>query len=200
MKDFLCSDCAAHFDLFLGLVQKETSRVEINPRLVRGLDYYTRTVFEFVSPLLGAQSALAAGGRYDDLVGMLGGPSVPAVGFALGADRVVEAHLKWRGEADKAVSNQTMAVVVAMTEESVPAAFGLAQKLRLAGFSVPPLLPAKKKLKNQLSAAVDAGAKWVILIGEDELKTGELSVKDLSTRTQTKVPQQKIISYLTGTP
>jgi len=197
MKDFLCDPCRAHHGQFLRMITEAGVRFEENPRLVRGLDYYTRTVFEFVSPDLGAQSAVAAGGRYDDLVQMLGGPVTPAVGFALGMDRVVSIRLK-TGWTEKSFSPKK-AVVVAMDETSRDLCFGIAQALRAGGFSVPPITPGKK-LKSQLSSAVDNGAKWAILVGEDEMKSNLLTVKNLETRTQDQVPASRLHDHLVGAP
>lgn len=194
MKDFLCAECVSHHQQFLSLIRSSITNVEENPRLVRGLDYYNRSVFEFVSPDLGAQSALAAGGRYDGLVEQLGGPSVPGVGFALGMDRVVSALLHKDKDAAKA-SPQKTALVIPMMDDAVPQAFEIASQLRQNGVSVPPIQP-KKKLKNQLSLAVDIGANWAILIGEDELKAGSVTVKDLSNRTQTLIPKSRLIDAL----
>jgi histidyl-tRNA synthetase len=194
MKDFLCAECVAHHHQFLSLIRSSIKNVEENPRLVRGLDYYNRSVFEFVSPDLGAQSALAAGGRYDGLVEQLGGPSVPGVGFALGMDRVVSVLLQKNKDAAKA-SPQKTAVVIPMMDEAVAQAFEIAAQLRQNGVCVPPIQP-KKKLKNQLSLAVDIGANWAILIGEDEMKAGSVTVKDLSNRTQTLVSKIRLIDAL----
>jgi len=193
MKDFLCAECKEHYSLFLSLVEKAPFKIEENPRLVRGLDYYTRTVFEFVSPSLGAQSALAAGGRYDNLVAELGGPVTPAVGFALGMDRVVAAHEKV-DQKDAAIK-ASGATVIPLDDESVPICFKLAADLRAKNIAVPSVL-VKKKLKNQLSAAVDNGAKWAILIGEDERRSGQATVKNLQTRSQEKVPLADVVKFL----
>ena len=195
MKDFLCPACRAHHQQFLKMIIDAGVTHQENPRLVRGLDYYTRTVFEFVSPDLGAQSAVAAGGRYDDLVQMLGGPVTPAVGFALGMDRAVSIRLK--GGWKPATFSPMKATVVALDEATRELCFRLAQGLRDAGFSVPPITPGKK-LKNQLAAAVDNGAKWAILVGEDEMKSNLLTVKNLETRSQDKVPADRLHDHLSG--
>lgn len=194
MTDFLCEACRAHHGLFLRLLKEAKLPIEENPRLVRGLDYYTRSVFEFVSPDLGAQSALAAGGRYDELVDHLGGPRTPAVGFALGMDRVVAARKNVPASTERP---HPIAIVIPFMEEAVPFCFSLSQHLRSEGISVPPLA-ASKKLKNQLASAVDIGANWAILVGEDELKANQVTVKNLLTREQTQVSQDKIVSLIRG--
>lgn len=193
MKDYLCAACLAHYQQFLSLLSKASFRIEENPKLVRGLDYYNGPVFEVVSPHLGAQSAVGAGGRYDELVGALGGQATPAVGFALGADRVVLAHQKI---AQASLSpNHKGLLVIPMMEEALPVAFQLAHDLRGIGFHIPPV-SAKKKLKNQLSLAVDLGANWAILIGEDELKAKQITLKNLQTRTQESIAMNDIMATL----
>lgn len=193
MKDHLCGACRAHYGQFLSLLTSASFKVEENPRLVRGLDYYNGPVFEVVSPLLGAQSAVGAGGRYDELVSSLGGARVPAVGFALGMDRVVLAHQKLEKSALPVDGNGLL--IIPMVDDALPVAFALAHELRSLGYRVPPV-SAKKKLKNQLSLAVDLGANWAILIGEDELKTKEITLKNLQTRTQEKIAMKDVATQL----
>lgn len=193
--DFLCESCRKHHMVFLNLLKEAELPFQENPRLVRGLDYYTRSVFEFVSPDLGAQSALAAGGRYDELVRQLGGPRIPAVGFALGMDRVVSARkedLIRRG-----ASPLSSAIIIPLMEEAVPLCFRLSGTLRAGGIAVPPVT-ASKKMKNQLANAVEIGANWAILVGEDEMKANKVTVKNLSTREQTQLPVDKIITLIRG--
>jgi len=199
MKQFLCADCADKFRRFTGLLENSGFKFEENPKLVRGLDYYTGTVFEIVSPVLGAQNAVAAGGRYDNLVEFLGGPPTPAVGFALGMDRVVEAHFLNREKTGVEKSLIDTCCVIPMTEEAVKLAFDLAQMLRHKGLAVPPVQSYKKKLKNQLSSAAEIGAKWAILIGEDEIKAKYYSVKNLVTREQSQVAQGQIFDFVMPT-
>jgi histidyl-tRNA synthetase len=193
MKDFLCDACRAHHDLFRRMIADAGVSYEQNDRLVRGLDYYTRTVFEFVSPDLGAQSAVAAGGRYDDLVKMLGGPATPAVGFALGMDRAVSIRLK-KGPA-LARAGGARAHVVAMDDASAELAFRIADQLRQAGFAVPPIT-AGRKFNKQMSAAVDDGARWAVLVGENEVKANTATVKNLETREQKEVPAADVARHL----
>lgn len=193
MRDYLCDACRAHHATFLQLLTDAGVAFQQNDRLVRGLDYYSRSVFEFVSPDLGAQSAVAAGGRYDDLVKLLGGPATPAVGFALGMDRVVSIRLK-KAEAAKRGGARRVHVI-AMDHGAAPLAFSIANRLRGQGFAVPPITPGRK-LKNQMSNAVDDGAKWAILIGEDEVKASLAMVKNLETREQKQVPAADVLRHL----
>jgi histidyl-tRNA synthetase len=194
MTDFLCPDCKAHHDLFLDLIKLDNITPISNPRLVRGLDYYSRSVFEFVSPDLGAQSAVAAGGRYDDLVKLMGGPDTPAVGFALGMDRVVLASSKLKEQTSKPGPS---ALVLPMDESAVKTAYACAAQLRQAGVSVAPVT-ASKKMKTQLSNAADSGVQWAVIIGEDELKSGVLTVKNLSTREQKKVDRAELVQKISA--
>ena len=193
MKEFLCSGCLEHFKKFLSFVGAGSIKVQENPKLVRGLDYYTRTVFEFVSPRLGAQNALAAGGRYDELVKQLGGPSTPAVGFALGMDRLVS--VVDPKKKDFLNTNGPRIYIGPLVDEAMDEAYALAQTLRQGGLSVPPIV-LKKKIKNTLSQAVDIGARWAILIGEDELAQKQATIKDLTTRQQVKVSFEKVLDHL----
>lgn len=189
MKTYLCPECRVHDEKFRSFLGSAVS-VEENPRLVRGLDYYSRTVFEFVSDRLGAQNALAAGGRYDELVHLLGGPPTPAVGFALGVDRVVSLMA---GEEKRP---QNFAVVISLAEPADEEAFQLAEAVRSAGWIVPPVFSHKKKMKNQLAAAADSGARYALLLGEDELAKRTVSIKNLETRDQKQVDISAAVAYL----
>jgi len=195
IADYLSADSAIHYEEFLGLLRSRFSNIKENPRLVRGLDYYTETVFEIVSPHLGAQNALAAGGRYDELVFSLGGPSVPGVGFALGSDRVVEAHMSLQDKPKQESLDSNQFMVAPLVSKAVPYAYKIAQDLRDRDISVPPII-FKKKIKNQLSLAVDLGSNWIILIGDDELSREEVTLKDLTTREQVSVKISQVIDYI----
>ncbi len=196
ISSYLCAACADHHRMFVTLLREANIPINENPRLVRGLDYYSRSVFEWTSPDLGAQSALAAGGRYDELVEQLGGPKTPAVGFALGMDRVVAAREKAPATTNGKKSAPA-AVVIPLSEQALPVCFAMAQQLRSRGTAVPPVTAAKK-LKNQLANAVDIGANWAILVGEDELNANEVTVKNLSTREQTRIAKETLISFIEG--
>lgn len=195
LAGYLLPGDAAHYKTVLSLLTEAGLPYEENPRLVRGLDYYTRTVFEFVSPQLGAQNAVAAGGRYDRLVKDLGGPDTPAVGFALGMDRLVS--LLTQKQSDFSNRNiSRLAVVAPLVEEGLRPAFRIAHQLREQGISAPPVM-VRRKIKNILSLAVEMNANWAILIGEDELASRKATVKDLSTRDQTQVEFDEVARSLT---
>ncbi len=193
MKDFLCEDCSRLYQNFLSYLAVGKEKVEENFRLVRGLDYYTRTVFEFVSDKLGAQNALVLERRYDELVHLLRGPQTPGVGFALGMDRVVSLAAS-QVEGQK-VSQNGKVMVIPLMDEVVSWAFSIAKDLRDHEISVPPIIP-NKKLKNQLSSAAEEGFKWVVLLGEDEKKTNEVTLKNMESREQVRVPLAQLIQKL----
>jgi histidyl-tRNA synthetase len=161
-------------------------RYEINDRLVRGLDYYSRTTFEYVSTSLGAQDSLGGGGRYDYLLEEFGGPEMPAIGFALGLDRALLA-----APSAPAKARRHLAFVVWLTEAEMGAAQDLADRLRADGIAAQVDYDARK-VKGQFRSADAAQAACCIIIGPDELAKGVYSLKDLATGTQREVPSAAI--------
>lgn len=189
MADHLCDDCRRHRDEAYGLLRAASFPFEEAPRLVRGLDYYTRTVFEVTAPGQGSQDAIGAGGRYDGLVKLLGGPDTPAVGFALGIDRVVRA-LQAQGWTAPPV--QKIFVAQAGAGASA-AAFVLAQDLRSRAQTTQAQVAVEigassKSLKAQFRAADGWGAGTLVLVGEEELKRGTVVLKDLIRHVQEEIP------------
>lgn len=179
MVDFLCDPCAAHRHTVLQLVGDAGVTVVENPRMVRGLDYYCRTAFEISAPGLGAQDAIGGGGRYDGLVAELGGPEVPCVGFAFGIERMLMA-----AEAAGTVvagAPKPEFFIAPITEAAASVALILARRLR-GTRRVVELGPADRKLKAQMKLADRAGARWVVIIGEEELARGRAGVRDLVAR------------------
>jgi histidyl-tRNA synthetase len=196
MMHCLCPACRVHFDQVQELLKSAGCSFRIDPRLVRGLDYYTRTIFEIRSSSLGSQDALAAGGRYDNLVEELGGPSTPAVGFALGSERVMLAAEKTNA-ARGIVQPQT--VFIAVSGQTVAGdAFAVASRLRempqdsavwktLVTGAAPVSVEgpfADRSLKSQLRLADRVGAVKVIIFGEEELKRGMVVIRDMKTQQQ----------------
>ena len=172
----LCEPCRGHFDAVRALLDGEGVAYVINPRLVRGLDYYCRTAFEVVAEGLGAQNAVGGGGRYDGLVAALGGPDVPGIGFALGLERL--AMIVRRDERAQAAA---WTVVLPLEERGMPPALALARRLRRGG--LPVLLEAPgRSLKTLLRAADKRGARLAIIIGEEELQQGRATLRDLVRR------------------
>lgn len=179
--DFLCSDCAAHFnDVKEGLGLLDIP-YRVNSFMVRGLDYYTRTTFELVTGDLGAQSAVGAGGRYDGLVKQLGGPEVPGIGFAMGMERL--ALLLEQQQADIA-GNFLDIFVVALGQSAQEKGFALIHALRKIGLTVS-MDYQDRSLKNQMKQAGKAAARFALIIGEEELGRGEAVLRDMQTSAQT---------------
>ena len=189
----LCPDCAAHFADTQRLLGAAGVEYKVNPSLVRGLDYYTRTVFEVRTTALGSQDAVAAGGRYDDLVKSMGGPAVPAIGWGLGVDRVAML-LKDKPAAD----NAPKAFIIAAAKEAGDKAFALMTALRGAGVSAD-FSNFTLSLKSQMRSSDKSGAHFALIIGEDELKAGTVSVKDLKQAGEQKaVPLAGAPEYIKG--
>ncbi|MDQ6983312.1 MAG: histidine--tRNA ligase [Ghiorsea sp.] len=183
MINHLCEGCDTHFSgVKTGLDVLDVSYT-INPRIVRGLDYYNRTAFEFITDQLGAQGTVLAGGRYDGLVESLGGPATPAIGFAAGMERL-EMLLPDRE------THQPDVAVVALGD-AVGYALQQAAKLRQAGLSV--IHCGGGSAKKQFKMADREGARFVVTIGEDEMKDNQLMLKNLSTGEQVKLGLEDVI-------
>ena len=184
IKDCLCDDCREHFDRLQKLLTAANVKFTIDDRLVRGLDYYTKTAFEIQYPALGAQSAIAGGGRYDGLIEEIGGDSTPAIGFATGIERILVA-LDMQKLLPK-VDNKVDAFIVAVGDDAEIFGFEVLDKLRHAGLKT--IMDfAKRSMKAQMKQAAKFNARFAIIIGEDELQTRSLTVKNLSTSEQEKI-------------
>ena len=190
--EHLCPECRQHFDsVTLDLKQRRVD-FEIVPRLVRGLDYYTRTTFEITSGLLGAQNALLGGGRYDGLSEMLGGPPAPGFGFAIGQDRLV-LTLETTGTLKLA---QPLAVYIAWLGDAArEPSLLLARELRRQGIGVE-ISYHQIKLKKAMGAASKLQAPYTLIIGEDEVASGSYQVKNMQTGEQTSVSAGEIAGFL----
>jgi histidyl-tRNA synthetase len=179
----LCGDCAEHFSAVQRMLGAAGISYNVNPNLVRGLDYYTRTVFEVRSAALGSQDAVAGGGRYDDLVKSMGGPAAPAIGWGLGVDRLVML-LKDKPFPD----GSPKTFVIAASKEAGEKAFGLLTALRAAGISAD-FSNFGVSLRSQMRSADKSGAAFALILGDDELKAGTCAIKPLKTPgEQTIVP------------
>lgn len=185
--DSLCPDCSDHFASVRHLLETLGLKFQINPNLVRGLDYYTRTAFEVISGDLGSQSAVAGGGRYDGLARQLGGDDIPGIGFAVGLERLVML-LKEKAPPQRPGPDYYLAL---LSKEALPAAFRLAARLRGQGFSVAADWQAGS-LKSRLKRADKAQAAKVIMLGEDELARGRALVRDLSSHEQSEMELQPL--------
>jgi len=192
ISDSLDEDSQKRFAAVLAALDAAGVPYTRNQRLVRGLDYYTRTTFEFTHGGLGAQNALLGGGRYDGLSEAIGGPKAPGIGFAIGEDRLV---LTLQALDQKAAPPQLAAAFIAPLGEALnPAALALARELRQAGLRIE-LGEGSFRLKKSFEAA-DKTARAIVILGEDELQSGILTVKDFSTGVQTKVPRAELANHL----
>ncbi|MCL2406869.1 MAG: histidine--tRNA ligase [Defluviitaleaceae bacterium] len=191
----LDEECAAHFDGVLKLLDLLRVDYVVDNGLVRGLDYYTRTVFEFVSTDLGAQAVLCGGGRYDGLMADCGGPPTPAVGFGMGLERlllIIEEQKKKIGE-DEA----KLTYIGFLGDDGKKAAYGLTQQLRRAGIPVE-LDICGKSMKNQMKYADKIDAGYAIIIGDNEVASGNVNVKNMVTGEQEIQPISEIAVFLLG--
>jgi histidyl-tRNA synthetase len=192
IADHLCAECGRHFAQLKEELGLRGIEYEENSRLVRGLDYYTRTTFEVTAAGLGSQNAVCGGGRYDGLVELLGGPATKGIGFAVGTDRAILSI----EESQNLARLPGLAVFVAwMGPQAYPAAVSVARKLREAGVSVE--LPAEEmKLKKSLGLADKLGARYALMIGQDEVLSQTYTLKRLSDAEQRKMSETDLLEYL----
>ncbi|GIU96523.1 MAG: histidine--tRNA ligase [Actinomycetota bacterium] len=192
----LCGPCREHFEGVLTGLREHGLEPIVTPTLVRGLDYYTRTAFEFVSLVLSeAQATLFGGGRYDGLAEALGGPAVPGVGFGMGLERVL---LACRDEGIEPPSEPGLdAFVVGLGEAGRRAAAGLLRELRAGGLSADAAYE-ERPLKAQLRMADRAGAAYAAIVGEREAAEGRVTLRRLADGTQTEVARADVVNWLRG--
>lgn len=195
ITDCLCDECAAHFEKVKSYLTAAGVAFTCDPRLVRGLDYYTKTAFEIKYEPLGAQSAVAGGGRYDGLVEEIGGNPTPAVGFAVGLERVMLA-MEMQNLFPE-MEEGTDAFVVAMGDEAKDEAFCLLAELRDAGLSAR-MDYAGRSMKSQMKQADKANARYALILGEDELAKGVVTVRDMESSGQEQVAREDIVNKLLG--
>ena len=194
IAEYLSEDSAAHFQQVLAALDACGVAYHVNPRLVRGLDYYTRTTFEFTVPDgggLGTQNALLGGGRYDGLSEMLGGPRAPGIGFAIGEDRLI---LTLQAQAEESAAEKLDLYIAPLGAERNAAGLALARELRRAGLHVE-LGDGSFKLRKSFDAA-DKGSRAVAILGEDEVAKGVAKVKLFSTGEQMDVPLAELAAWL----
>ncbi|MDD3719159.1 MAG: histidine--tRNA ligase [Actinomycetota bacterium] len=189
IEDYLCGPCREHQGELEDLLRAVSLPFRRDGRLVRGLDYYTRTVFEFQDPKLGGQNALAAGGRYDNLVKELGGKPTPATGFSIGMERVMLAGPRQEGRSEDGV------FVVAIGETARGKAFLTAQGLRGAGIRAD-LDHLRRSPKAQMREADRGGFAFSVIIGEDELAGGYYTLRNMSAATQERVEEAELLETL----
>ncbi len=186
MIHFLCSECHDHFEEVKSGLGVLHTVYRINPRLVRGLDYYTRTAFEWKSDFQGAQNTIAAGGRYDGLVKDLGGPDVPGIGFAMGIERVIALM-----DPSLAPEIELPLFIAALGKKAQEAALLILAELR-ENYIGAEMDFQNASLKSQMKKADKYNARYVLIIGEDELKSGRATLRQMKTKEQEEVPLQSI--------
>lgn len=184
ITDFLCEDCKAHFAELQRLLEKQGIPFTVNPSIVRGLDYYTRTVFEFVSDAIGAQGTVCGGGRYNHLVEEVGGKPTPAVGFGLGLERLI--MVLENTDALHAEQERTDVYLAPLGERASERAVTLVSELRAAGVSAESDLMGRS-FKAQMKYADKCGARFLAVMGDDELERGAVSLKNMLTGESSEV-------------
>lgn len=191
--DYLCDDCRAHFDELQERLDSIGIEYTINPTIVRGLDYYTRTVFEFVSTNIGSQGTVCGGGRYDGLIELLGGPKTPSIGFAMGLERLLllmentGVPFPEEGKCDIYIGSMG-------TKANIEAA-SLVNSLRAEGFKAECDL-CGRSVKAQMKYADKIGAKLSCIIGDSELENGKVNVKNMAEGTSEEVYLDELIEYV----
>ncbi|MBR5372106.1 MAG: histidine--tRNA ligase [Oscillospiraceae bacterium] len=182
--DYLCDDCKAHFDTLQSILKAMKVEYVINPKIVRGLDYYSKTVFEFVTTDIGSQSTICGGGRYDGLIQQLGGNPTPALGFGMGLERVI---MTMEAQGVEFMQDAPCDVYFApMDDAARPAAMQLAMALREAGLRAEFDLIGRP-FKSQMKYANNIGAKYLLVLGSNELEAGNGKLKNMETGKQEDV-------------
>lgn len=197
MEDCMDAESKEHFAAVQGYLHAAGIPFVVNPRMVRGLDYYCHTVFEFVTDLLGTQNAIGGGGRYDPLFAMLGGGDTPAVGFSLGIERLLLLYeVEQGGWGTEAAPDLYM---IAMGDAArIPAGL-LALRLRRKGLRVVTDV-GRRSMKSQMKDANRLGARWVAILGDDELERGTVSLKNMTTGAQSDIAHTDLENALVETP
>ena len=184
--DYLCPDCKEHFAQVKSYLTTLNVTYGINPKMVRGLDYYTRTAFEVKSGLLGAQNALAGGGRYDGLVNSLGGPEVSGIGFAVGVERLLACLPN-----NKKNISPTDLFIAALGERAQKMAFGLTNELRRAGISTE-MDYSDKSLKSQMKRADKLNSSFTLIVGDKEIDEKRVELRNMNTKNQQVLPMNNL--------
>lgn len=190
ITDFLCQECREHFHKFLEYLDFFEINYKVEPALVRGLDYYTKTAFEIVAEHLGAQSAICGGGRYDDMVREFGGPDLCGIGFAMGMERLLAV-------ASIPIHRDSFVYFAYLGEEAKKECLRLARALRSEGIEC--LVEFKdRKMKDHFSRANRLGADWVLIVGEDELRKGKFQLKDMINSRQFEGTSLELAAIIKG--
>ena len=182
--DYLCEDCSNHFQMVKKHLNAAGIEFTVNPHIVRGLDYYTRTVFEFVSGDIGAQSTVCGGGRYDGLIAQMGGPETASLGFAMGIERLMMVLQSQQTELPK--TNNCDLYIVTMGENASLKASELCNDLRVDGFKVQTDI-SNRGLKAQMKYANKIGAQYTLVLGDTEVDSGKAKLKNMKTGEETEI-------------
>jgi len=182
VTDFICSECQKHFDSVKEHLDTAGLTYILNPRMVRGLDYYTRTAFEVVSYQLGSQNAVAGGGRYDNLFQEIGGKEIPGIGFAIGMERLISLL----PEGKEFVKYPDL-FIAALSEAPFKEAYRIVNQLHLEGIRAE-LDYEGKSLKSQMRRADKLKARYTLILGEEELKRGKTVLRNMETKSQEEIP------------
>jgi len=185
ITDYLCPECANHFRKFCSYLEFYGIEFRLEPHLVRGLDYYTKTTFEIISSKLGAQDSILGGGRYDDMIEDFGGPDICGIGFAVGMERLLSL-VPFEEKVE------VFLYVVTLGEEAKKAGMKLARFFRRNGVEC--LIEYRdRSLRNQMSRADKLGATWVLVVGEDEVKSGKFQLKKMESGEQKDYTREEIL-------
>jgi histidyl-tRNA synthetase len=194
IADHLCEDCATHYAAVKRQLEMRGVIYRENWRLVRGLDYYMRTTFEITAAGLGSQNAVCGGGRYDGLVELLGGPPAKGIGFAIGEDRLILSLLE-TGHSPLATRHSPLLYIAWMGDKAHATAIRAAKDLRAAGFSVE-LPPTEQKFGKALGHADKLGAKYALILGDNEVSEGLWTLKTLADGSQQKLTEPDLLAFL----
>jgi len=190
VTDFICPECQKHFDKVKEYLEMADLTYILNPRMVRGLDYYTRTAFEVVSYQLGSQNAVTGGGRYDNLFQEIGGLNIPGIGFAIGMERLVSLLPK-----DREFVQTPHLFIAALGEETIKEAYRIVNQLHLEGIRAE-LDYEEKSLKSQMRRADKLKARYVLILGEEELKKGRAVLRNMEDKSQEEIPMNNLLEII----
>jgi len=190
VSDFICSECQKHFHKVKDYLEMAGLTYILNPRMVRGLDYYTRTAFEVVSYQLGSQNAVTGGGRYDNLFHEIGGLDIPGIGFAIGMERLVSLLPK-----DKEFTQYPQLFIAVLGEEPLKEAYRIINQLHLEGNRAE-IDYEGKSLKSQMRRADKLKARYVLILGEEELKRGKAVLRNMESKSQEEIPINDLLDVL----
>jgi histidyl-tRNA synthetase len=193
MIDYLCDDCRNSFEELKSHLETMGIDYKVDPKIVRGLDYYTKTAFEFVTERIGSQGTVCGGGRYDHLIEEVGGPDMAGVGFGLGKERLI--LLMEECGADFGETKDPQVFIAFIGEKAERYTLKLMQKLRKEGIRTA-IDTAARKMKGQLNYANKLNARYSVVIGDDEIESGELTLKDMRDSSQTKVTVDELIEQI----